>query len=251
MGSGTPIVRAGQGRETGDRGVIRVRTAEVRSASPHAILPGDSRSSSTSPIHTPLSHPSDHLPVRMSHVKRVLRERAKETRCRMSPTMVARLSREIESRLLAEIDGESPVLVYASKPGEVDTHGLIASLLARGTGVVVPIIERETRTLRLSYLLDPAVLTAGTFSVPEPLGCEIPADPADISLVVVPMIAFDRRGFRLGYGAGYYDRFLASHPHIQKIGIAFSCLELPEVPADENDVPMDRIVTEEGVIIPG
>lgn len=182
--------------------------------------------------------------------KRVVRERARETRCSLSPREVARLSREIASRLLAEIDGESPVMVYASKPGEVDTHGLIASLLARGTGVVVPIIERETRTLRLSYLRDPAVLRASTFLVPEPLGCEIPADPADISLVVVPMIAFDRRGFRLGYGAGYYDRFLASYPHMKKIGIAFSCLELPEVPADENDVPMDLIVTEEGTIIP-
>ena len=184
-------------------------------------------------------------------MKRVLRERAKAARCGISPHEVARLSREISSRLLAEIDGQGPVMVYASKAGEVDTHGLIASLLARETAVVVPIIERETRTLRLSYLRDPTVLRESTFSVPEPLGAEIPADPADVRLVVVPMIAFDRRGFRLGYGAGYYDRFLSRHPHLKKIGIAFSCLELAEVPSDENDVTMDLIVTEKGVIIPG
>jgi 5-formyltetrahydrofolate cyclo-ligase len=141
-------------------------------------------------------------------------------------------------------------MVYVSKANEVDTRGFIRGLLASGTAVVVPIIERESRTLRLSYLRDPAVLVESTFSVPEPIGSEIPARAEEIPVVVVPMIAFDRNGHRLGYGAGYYDRFLSCHPHLKKIGIAFSCLEVPEIPGDENDVPMDLIVTEEGIIEP-
>jgi 5-formyltetrahydrofolate cyclo-ligase len=64
------------------------------------------------------------------------------------------------------------------------------------------------------------------------------------------MIAFDRRGYRLGYGAGYYDRFLSAHSWMRKIGVAFSCQEVDAVPADENDVPMDLIVTEQGVVVP-
>jgi len=151
-------------------------------------------------------------------------------------------------RVLDLVDGTGPVMVYASKPGEVDTHELIATLLAKGIPVVVPIIEQETRTLRLSFLRDPGVLVPSTFMVPEPVGCEIPADPGEIELVVVPMMAFDRRGYRLGYGAGYYDRFLSDHPRMKKIGLAFSCLEVDRVPSDEYDVPMDIIVTDTGII---
>ena len=201
-----------------------------------------------SPETTALSDHFHHGTTRMS--KQALREQAKGIRCRLTPEEVARHSALIERYVRSVINGESPVLVYVSKAHEVDTRGLIDSLLARGTAVVVPIIERESRTLRLSYLRDPAVLIESTFSVPEPIGSEIPARAEEIPVVVVPMIAFDRKGHRLGYGAGYYDRFLSSHPHMRKIGISFSCLEVPEIPGDENDVAMDLIVTEEGIIEP-
>jgi 5-formyltetrahydrofolate cyclo-ligase len=186
----------------------------------------------------------------MGQQKEALRERQKEIRCRLSPEDAASLSVRIEQHLKQAINGENPVMVYASKAHEVDTHGLIAWLLSQGIEVVVPIIEQETRSLRLSYLRNPAVLRPSTFSVPEPLDNEIPALPSKIRLVVVPMIAFDRKGFRLGYGAGYYDRFLTAHPWMKKIGVAFSCQEVDAVPADENDVPMDLIVTERGVLTP-
>ena len=182
--------------------------------------------------------------------KHTLREHAKEIRSKLSHKEIAHCSTLIEHHLRSIINGESPILVYVSKANEVDTHELITFLLASGTGVVVPIIERESRTLRLSYLRDPSVLVESTFSVPEPVGSEIPACPEDIQLVVVPMLAFDRKGHRLGYGAGYYDRFLSCHPHMKKIGISFSCLEVPEIPGDENDVAMDLIVTEKGIIEP-
>ena len=182
--------------------------------------------------------------------KHTLREHAKEIRSRLSHEEIAHQSRLIERHLRSVINGESPILIYVSKANEVDTRELITSLLASGTGVVVPIIERDSCTLRLSYLRDPSVLVESTFSVPEPVGSEIPASPGDIQLVVVPMLAFDHNGHRLGYGAGYYDRFLSCHPHMKKIGIAFSCLEVPEIPGDENDVAMDLIVTEKGIIEP-
>ncbi len=184
----------------------------------------------------------------MGGEKEAARERARAVRCRLTPAEISWRSAAIERHLLEVIDGANPVMVYASKPGEVDTSGLIDRLLDRGIGIVVPIIEQETRTLRLSFLRDPSVLQPSTFSVPEPVGFEIPADPSEIDLVVVPMMAFDRRGFRLGYGAGYYDRFLSDHPRMKKIGVAFSCLELERIPADELDVPMDIIVTEEGIL---
>ena len=125
---------------------------------------------------------------------------------------------------------------------------LITHLLKKSVRVVVPIIERETRQLRLSCLEDPRDLIISTFSVPEPIGKEIPVCREDLEVVIVPLLAFDRAGHRLGYGAGYYDRFLSSCQHSRKIGAAFSCQEIGSVPADENDVAMNLIVTEREII---
>lgn len=125
---------------------------------------------------------------------------------------------------------------------------LIKHLIGKGIRVVVPIIERDTRSLRLSCLEDPGDLVISTFSVPEPIGKEIPAHGRDLEVVIVPLLAFDRAGHRLGYGAGYYDRFLSSCQQATKIGAAFSCQEIASVPADENDIAMDMIITERETI---
>lgn len=184
----------------------------------------------------------------MSRTKATLRLRAKEARALLSPEEIAMYSAGIERRLLALLNGFTTVMVYVSKMPEVETSSLIATLNRRGIQVVVPIIERETCSLRLSYLPDPSVLVPSTFNVPEPIGHELPARPADIEAVIIPMLAFDLEGNRLGYGAGYYDRFLCRYPHPKRIGIAFSCQQMDHIPADENDVKVDCVVTERGII---
>jgi 5-formyltetrahydrofolate cyclo-ligase len=65
------------------------------------------------------------------------------------------------------------------------------------------------------------------------------------------MLGFDRAGGRIGYGAGYYDRFLSKNPNLQKIGIAFACQEFDGLPVDENDIRMDYIITEDGIVYQG
>ncbi len=184
----------------------------------------------------------------MSQTKAALRQQAKEVRLLLSPPQIADYSSSVTERLLDILDGFATVMVYAAKAPEVETSGLITELNRRGVRVVVPIIERETHTLRLSYLPDPSVLVPSTFNVPEPIGRELPARPEDVEVVVLPMLAFDAEGNRLGYGAGYYDRFLCCYPHPKKIGIAFSCQQMQSIPAEENDVKMDCIVTEKGII---
>jgi len=184
----------------------------------------------------------------MSQTKAALRGRAKEARFLLSPAEIATYSASIERRLLDLLNGFATVMVYASKAPEVETKNLITALNRRGVRVVVPIIERETCSLRLSYLPDPGVLVPSTFNVPEPIGHELPARPEDVEVVVIPMLAFDTEGNRLGYGAGYYDRFLCRYPHPKKIGIAFSCQQAQSIPAEENDVKVDYIVTEKGII---
>ncbi len=157
------------------------------------------------------------------------------------------LSKGICSSLLGMLNGCSPVMIYVSKPPEVNTDTLISALIAKTGRVIVPIIERETVSLRLSYLEDPSVLVESTFHVPEPIGSEIPARSEEVTIAVIPVLGFDRYGNRLGYGAGYYDRFLEKNPNITRIGLAFACQEIPVIPCDANDVKMDIIVTENGV----
>ena len=147
-------------------------------------------------------------------------------------------------------DGET-VMVFTSKEKEVNTRPLIQSLFGKGNPVVVPIIVREDYGLRLSYLRELSALVPSTFGVPEPIGSEIPAAAKDIGTIILPMLGFDRTGGRIGYGAGYYDRFLSKNPVMRKIGIAFACQEVGRLPVDENDIRMDVIITEDGIVYPG
>jgi 5-formyltetrahydrofolate cyclo-ligase len=180
--------------------------------------------------------------------KEELRDRARVVRSGLTPDEFRSFSRAICDSLRRRLNGERSVMVYVSKPPEVDTMPLIRHFIDQDIRVVVPIIERETRTLRLSRLEDPDNLVASTFSVPEPIGNEIPVRGEELEVIIVPLLAFDRSGHRLGYGAGYYDRFLSSYPQAKRIGAAFSCQEIVSVPADANDVAMDMIVTEREII---
>jgi len=180
--------------------------------------------------------------------KNALREAARQKRSLLSPAEIEGKSTRICTALAGILDGMDPIMVYVSKPREVDTRRLIGQLIISRKKIVVPVIEKETRTLRLSYLDRISDLVESTFQVPEPIGHELPADSRDIKGVIVPVLAFDRNGTRLGYGAGYYDRFLSAHPHMAKIGLAFACQEFDEIPADGNDIGMDIIITENGII---
>jgi len=183
-------------------------------------------------------------------VKAALREDRKAWRERLSQSERDRMSRMICRRAAGLLAPCRTVCLYMSKPPEVDTRPLAGHLLREGVCLVVPVIEKDTRTLRLSAVTDLSTLVQSTFNVPEPIGSEIPVDPASVDAAVVPMIAFDRGGSRLGYGAGYYDRFLSLHTHIRTIGLAFSGQEVAGIPADPLDIPMDAIVTEREIIIP-
>ena len=140
------------------------------------------------------------------------------------------------------------ILAYVAKDPEVESMVIINCLLEKGKSVAVPIIEKETHTLRLSYLTSMAELEPGTFQVPEPISCEKPVPVSLIDVILVPMVGFDRAGHRLGYGAGYYDRFFEKNPNIPKIGMAYACQEAEYIPTEPYDVRMDYVVTENEVI---
>ena len=141
------------------------------------------------------------------------------------------------------------VLVYCSKFPELDTSLLINSLLTDQISLIVPIIQQSDISLRLSYLTSASSLVCSTFQVPEPIGSEIPARPEDVSICIVPMLGFSENGSRIGYGKGYYDRFLHQYSHIYKVGLAFSCQRCDEIPVTTDDIRMDLIITEHGIVL--
>ena len=179
-------------------------------------------------------------------IRAILRQRKNA----MDPEDRQKKSRTICRHLMTLLREQETVMVYTSKEKEVNTVPLITSLLEAGNPVIVPIIVKEDISLRLSYLMDFSALVPSTFGVPEPIGNEIPARGEDVDTIILPMLGFDRTGARIGYGAGYYDRFLEKYPVLHKIGIAFACQEIERLPLDETDVRMDHIVTEEGIIYP-
>jgi 5-formyltetrahydrofolate cyclo-ligase len=179
--------------------------------------------------------------------KEKIRNYLRNNRFKLSDFDQVLYSKEICNKLIKEIKIGENVLVYCSKKPEVETNTFIDYLLSKKINVIVPIIEKENVTLRLSFILTREALILSTFHVPEPIGNEIPASPEIVTTAIIPILGFDRRGGRIGYGSGYYDRFLSENPHIRKIGIAYSCQEISEIPMQDHDIRMDIIVTEKKV----
>ena len=145
--------------------------------------------------------------------------------------------------LLAEY-GAKPLAGYMAMRTEIDPTDAMA---AHQGPVGVPVIMGAGQPLRFRAWTPGCDLIEGEF------GAKIPAEGAWIEpeILIVPMVAWDRRGFRLGYGGGFYDRTLeglrAKRPTIA-IGFAFAAQELAEVPVEPVDQPLDALVTETGVI---
>lgn len=134
------------------------------------------------------------------------------------------------------------VMVYLSAFGEVETTGIMEHAFAAGKKVVVPVSIRESHTIRPSYIASAAELAPGAYGIPEP-AVIAPAHMDALDLILVPGLAFDRRGGRIGFGKGYYDRFL-EQVRAPKIALAYSFQIISDVHAQAHDVKMDYIITE-------
>lgn len=129
---------------------------------------------------------------------------------------------------------------YVAIRCEMDPMPLAGAFMLLGARIAFPRVEGGHMTFRH---FDPATdeLVAGPFGLMQP-GPDAPESVPD--LVLVPLLAFDRRGHRLGYGAGYFDRWLAAHPHVSAVGLAFAAQEVERVPDEPHDRPLQVILTE-------
>jgi 5-formyltetrahydrofolate cyclo-ligase len=128
-------------------------------------------------------------------------------------------------------------------PGEIDLRPLLLRLAEAGCRIALPVTPPPGHALTFRHWRPGAPLLREAFGTFAPLG-----PPLSPDLLLVPLLAFDRRGHRLGYGGGYYDRTLAALPHALAIGCGFACQELDEVPAGPYDARLAMVATEHGLI---
>lgn len=149
---------------------------------------------------------------------------------------------------LRELSDSRVVMGFVSLPDEPDTMPMLRECLERGKRVYVPRTfpqERRMIPVRLRNLRE---LHAGGYGIPEPETEETCA-AAEIDFLLVPGRAFDRKGNRLGRGAGFYDRFMASHGfRALRCAVAFSCQVLADIPRTPEDLPVQLLVTDEEII---
>jgi 5-formyltetrahydrofolate cyclo-ligase len=166
--------------------------------------------------------------------------------------------REEEARIHAalwsipEVAGARTLLLYASLPDEVDTAPIAGEARRRGIGTVYPRCLAGGE-LSLHAVDDPSRLRAGRFGIrePDPTSCGA-VDPSAPDAALIPGLGWDRRGRRLGRGAGYYDRLLGVPAwRAFRCGLFLAVQEVERIPEDPWDVPLDAVVTGGGVVRPG
>ncbi len=143
------------------------------------------------------------------------------------------------------------IMAYLDFRNEVKTEKIIKTAIADGKQVVIPISVVETRQLILSEIINYDIeLEQGAYGILEPKKEFIrETDPNVVDVVLIPGVAFDERGYRVGYGAGYYDRFLERvRPDTKKVALSFEMQIVVNAFEDTHDVPVDMIITEKGTM---
>lgn len=174
--------------------------------------------------------------------KKILREAIRQRKRQYSPQQLSDMSLTVVERMKAnsQFSHARTLFIYSSLSDEVDTTTLLDSLALCGKTVVLPkVVDAENMELRLYTGRED--LAAGSYGIMEPTGKLFTA-LHDIDVAVVPGMAFDRNGHRLGRGKGYYDRMLAQMPQAYKIGICFDFQLMENIPHDAHDVSMDEVI---------
>lgn len=185
----------------------------------------------------------------MIHDKDALRRRMKTLRSQILPEQAA----QEESAVLALLhdwpayQAARHVMLYAALPGEFPTAQILAMILRDGKALYLPRCgERPHMTAH--RVEAPDCLAPGTFSVPEPPAHLPTAEPGALDLILCPGLAFDASGARLGWGAGYYDAFLAQSRAL-RVGLCFASQVTREaLPTSVHDQAMDSILTARGIL---
>lgn len=168
-------------------------------------------------------------------IRELKREVPLEEKIRRSEVIM----RQVES--LPAFQQAQTVLLYWSMADEVQTHAFVEKWY-KDKVLLLPCVDGDD--LRLRQYTGPECMVEGEqFGIGEPTGPEF-TDLDSVELIMVPGVAFDHQGNRMGRGRGFYDRLLKSTPNALKVGVAFDFQMLEEIPVEEFDVKMDKVISE-------
>ena len=193
----------------------------------------------------PTDAPEEHI---RRHIKHELRKRMRAVRDALPIASCEARSNEIARRVVAldRFRSAETVVAFASIRREVRTQALIDAAFADGRRVVLPRVVGEGLAL---HLIEPDTeLVEGAFGVPEPPSTTPEVGPDRVEFALVPALAVDPQGYRIGYGGGFYDRLLPRLGRAYSCALAFDFQLIAEVPALPIDVPVDAVVTDARVI---
>ncbi len=183
-------------------------------------------------------------------IKKKLRAEAREMRRSLSPERKSALDRKIRNKLinLFAVREVETVLCYVSTDIEVDTREFIEHLFKMGKRVAVPRCEGGNSEMNFYYIDSLESLSSGSFGVdePDPSKCVMFADAVK-SVCIVPAFMFDRQGYRLGYGKGYYDRYLSKYKG-STIGICYGENLQDELHHGKYDRSVELVVTDKEIL---
>jgi len=185
--------------------------------------------------------------TKLAKAKQVLRERIRKQRSVPDRSAIHRKSVRVveKATALPRFVRAKVVGCYMSTKREVRTDGILKRCWSLGKKVCVPAFDRKKDDYGMAWLRRADGVKKGAFGIREPARIRW-ADAGEIDVMFVPAVAFDRSGRRLGHGAGYYDRLLAGGTAF-RVGLAFEEQMVDEVPAGARDVPVDLVVTEQGI----
>jgi 5-formyltetrahydrofolate cyclo-ligase len=168
----------------------------------------------------------------------------------LTAEQVRLLSAQIQDALMALPEYLSARIIasYVAKSDEVQTSAVIQSALSAGKRVLVPRTDPVSARLHFCEIKSLDELQPGTFGVLEPPSTRRPIPLDESQLVIVPVVAWDGKGQRLGYGKGFFDRELRHRGRAVCVGLAFEFQRHDTLPVTSSDVPLDIIVTEKRVL---
>jgi 5-formyltetrahydrofolate cyclo-ligase len=176
-----------------------------------------------------------------------IRDQVKARRKQMTIVDAVDTSKQIIERCIATIDWQQARRVHTYMPmpkwREVDTWPLILTIWENWPEILIAV--PNTRNDRAIAIGPTTQWELGKYGIPEPRGGSALPLSTNFDVIVCPVLAFDKQGYRLGYGNGYYDKFLARHPHALTVGLSYEKdLVKDGIPHESHDVPMRCIVTE-------
>ena len=179
--------------------------------------------------------------------KKALRIQIKEQKRQMTAHQIESASQRLTELFVATEQFRQAKTVYGYLPynQEVRTTGLLQRALQEGKRVAVPKIYGDE--MRFIYLDDLSLVEKSSFGIPEPIADEPVADDPT-ALVLMPGLAFTKRGDRMGYGGGYYDKFLANEPNHPTVALCYDFQIVDRIPTDDHDIPVDIVLSAKGEI---